>query len=653
MYAQGINPVTPAPNDLIQIIKPAFANPSNNYTTPPLLSSTNSAGLVYSSAFPLRGNAQYFSAATVTAISGNPRVIITGGPVFSSADIGKNITLGGLGSSGGNPLVTNIIGVFGTTVTLANNSGFTTNPNGENHYVVWGNDDAATLQAAVNAIPSIGGTLLVSPGNYLISSQVLLPSNTEIYCLPGAQFTMLNGWSALANHSIFANQHFLATTLTDTNISIHGCAFEGGTPTPSTGAEIILMRFVSYPNVYDNIFNDFGNATSYLGTFKSVVRNNKAFNGNACWENWFAPTSGTIADNYCLTNRIGIEITGSDTAQTSAGIASDFQIYNNTIITTSSSTSGGACITFDGGALTDTGAGVQHVRVVGNYCGTSGLTGNNAAIGFKATGSGTKDIHVIGMQFNNAVAIVNSVDTGGTSIPTDVHFDGIEVSGLNLAANAGCAIQVHAPSSGASNSRVAGGGYDCGVELTFGTNQYAINNVVDVGMTSRVTVSAGSAPTAVVIDPDELTGTINMSLPATTIYGFSGATDTGLCRSAASTVVVTGSTTACARGGTLGASTLVINAIQVGGGAPTGTTGSCSVGTFTGGRTAGTFVAPLCAAGTIILSGLPTANAWICGAWDQTTIADIVTQISSTATSATFRATTAASDVVQFMCMAN
>lgn len=37
--AQGINPVTPATNDLIQITKPAFANPSNLYTTPPLLGS--------------------------------------------------------------------------------------------------------------------------------------------------------------------------------------------------------------------------------------------------------------------------------------------------------------------------------------------------------------------------------------------------------------------------------------------------------------------------------------------------------------------------------------------------------------------------------------------------------------------------------------
>lgn len=39
--AQGINPVTPAANDLIPVIKPAFANPSNSYTTPTILGSVN------------------------------------------------------------------------------------------------------------------------------------------------------------------------------------------------------------------------------------------------------------------------------------------------------------------------------------------------------------------------------------------------------------------------------------------------------------------------------------------------------------------------------------------------------------------------------------------------------------------------------------
>lgn len=36
-FAQGVNPVTPQSNDLIEITKPAFANPSNFYTTPTLL----------------------------------------------------------------------------------------------------------------------------------------------------------------------------------------------------------------------------------------------------------------------------------------------------------------------------------------------------------------------------------------------------------------------------------------------------------------------------------------------------------------------------------------------------------------------------------------------------------------------------------------
>jgi hypothetical protein len=84
---------------------------------------------------------------------------------------------------------------------------------------------------------------------------------------------------------------------------------------------------------------------------------------------------------------------------------------------------------------------------------------------------------------------------------------------------------------------------------------------------------------------------------------------------------------------------------------PVGTTGSCSASSFTGGATAGKFTAPSCAGGTIILSALPAApNGYTCNAQDQTTSADTLKQTANTTTSATFTATTAASDVVVFQC---
>lgn len=86
---------------------------------------------------------------------------------------------------------------------------------------------------------------------------------------------------------------------------------------------------------------------------------------------------------------------------------------------------------------------------------------------------------------------------------------------------------------------------------------------------------------------------------------------------------------------------------------PVGTTGSCVASSFTGGATAGKFSAAVCAAGTIILSSLPTApNGYTCNAQDQTTVANTLKQSANTVTSVTFTSTTTAADVVVFQCMA-
>ena len=87
---------------------------------------------------------------------------------------------------------------------------------------------------------------------------------------------------------------------------------------------------------------------------------------------------------------------------------------------------------------------------------------------------------------------------------------------------------------------------------------------------------------------------------------------------------------------------------------PVGTGGSCSASSFIGGALAGKFTAPLCnggAGGTITLSSLPAApNGYTCTAIDQTTPTDILTQTGNSTTSATFKATTLASDIIVFSC---
>lgn len=104
---------------------------------------------------------------------------------------------------------------------------------------------------------------------------------------------------------------------------------------------------------------------------------------------------------------------------------------------------------------------------------------------------------------------------------------------------------------------------------------------------------------------------------------------------------------------TIGIPTTFSSAFISGGGHPTLTSGSCSGSSAAGGLFAGTFVGASCVAGTYILSALPTApTGWACDAVDRTTTSDTLTETASGTTSATLTGTTAASDVVQFKCIA-
>jgi hypothetical protein len=85
-------------------------------------------------------------------------------------------------------------------------------------------------------------------------------------------------------------------------------------------------------------------------------------------------------------------------------------------------------------------------------------------------------------------------------------------------------------------------------------------------------------------------------------------------------------------------------------GSPPTLSGTCSVGTQTGGNTAGTFkAAGPCSTETVVLTFATTApTGWVCGAHDQTTPADSMNQTASTATTCTLTGTIASGDVIAF-----
>lgn len=86
---------------------------------------------------------------------------------------------------------------------------------------------------------------------------------------------------------------------------------------------------------------------------------------------------------------------------------------------------------------------------------------------------------------------------------------------------------------------------------------------------------------------------------------------------------------------------------------PVGSTGACVASSFSGGATAGKFAtASSCAGTNLVLSSMAaTTTGYSCVALDQTTPTDTVVQTANSTTSATFKATTAAADVIVFNCI--
>jgi hypothetical protein len=125
---------------------------------------------------------------------------------FAATDVGKRITVGGVASSGGDPLRTTISSfVSPTQVTLAASASVSR----INVGVVWGTDDGPALQRALDDVVSKGGgELRLPPGKYLIATPVaedLRNSNAVVLSGAGAGSRLLISVDKTATALQFGN----------------------------------------------------------------------------------------------------------------------------------------------------------------------------------------------------------------------------------------------------------------------------------------------------------------------------------------------------------------------------------------------------------------------------------------------------------------
>lgn len=157
--AQGVNPISPQPNDLIQITKPAFANPSYFYTTPSLLTTVVTP--------PPTGNIIADTATVQTALTniqaggniGFPCGTYNLNPItVTFANASASITIAGSGSD------CTIFKFQGGTA-----DGFTINYIGPGNSIHWANSSIVTAGTGGSGIVLNQTATVSNPGNSALS----------------------------------------------------------------------------------------------------------------------------------------------------------------------------------------------------------------------------------------------------------------------------------------------------------------------------------------------------------------------------------------------------------------------------------------------------------------------------------------------------
>lgn len=124
-------------------------------------------------------------------------------------------------------------------------------------------DDTAAIQSAIND----GNIIIIPPGTYVISDQILIPSNRHIKLMPGAIFFRKSN-TGKQHSNTFNNSNFFANSDPvngNTNIVIEGGIFDGNQanqPTVERGSfqycGSVAMRFlnVTHLTIRDCVFKN-------------------------------------------------------------------------------------------------------------------------------------------------------------------------------------------------------------------------------------------------------------------------------------------------------------------------------------------------------------------------------------------------------------
>ena len=245
-------------------------------------------------------------------------------------------------------------------------------------------DDTAAIQLALDS----SRVVHFPPGDYRVSTTLLIPSNTTITgsgyrsrVFAPSTFAPINlPWAGGFLPVLFGNSG-IATSSPNTHIEISGLYMDSSAYTG--GMHNVHFRNTQHCHTHHCTFSGGSDATAHTLCTNFMVTNNFAFGqGNCCYDQWEGCNHGLVADNVgYVTFGYGMLLTG-DTSLNTTMTSTNVSFIGNIIIGPNNG-SGSVGVWLQSGS--NLASNCYNCRVEGNYV-------QGFQVGYRATGGGNHTI---------------------------------------------------------------------------------------------------------------------------------------------------------------------------------------------------------------------------------------------------------------------
>lgn len=206
-------------------------------------------------------------------------------------------------------------------------------------------DDTAAIQAAYNAVPTSGGTVVWPAGTYLISATIFIKPNTTTLGYGAVVWPNTTIWNNpsftpapdgfVPNKQCFCNANWNVSSLTDSNISIQRLVFNNGPATGSGARGVAIFHYVTTVKVTAIRQNGGGGGPAFVACDDTLVEASSFFAvGYSAADHFSGAQNARVVNNLIVMSSSAtanaIQFTGS-TANNTAGTSVKLTVTGNQV----------------------------------------------------------------------------------------------------------------------------------------------------------------------------------------------------------------------------------------------------------------------------------------------------------------------------------